>query len=309
MYIMLNNICTHLLTLFALNEDRPVLTREISDDLSSVRVYKVKRSVIMARGLGTRMRQQDAGSTLSNEQTTAADAGVKGMIPTGRPFLDYVISALADAGITDVCLVIGPEHTLVREYYSAEGRLARVRVHFAIQQLPLGTANAVAAAESFAGDDVVLVLNSDNYYPVESLRAIAELGASGLVGFERRALIALGNMPAERVQAFALCERGADSRLESMIEKPDDATFARMATSSLVSMNLWSFTPVIFEACRRVQRSERGELELQDAVTIARHELGEPFIVVPFSGGVLDLSTRGDVATVAQRLIGVTVSL
>jgi glucose-1-phosphate thymidylyltransferase len=67
-------------------------------------------------------------------------------------------------------------------------------------------------------------------------------------------------------------------------------------------MNLWSFTPRIFEACERVHASERGELELQSAVTIAMREMGERFRVIPARAAVLDLSTRGDIAEVADRL-------
>jgi glucose-1-phosphate thymidylyltransferase len=104
-------------------------------------------------------------------------------------------------------------------------------------------------------------------------------------------------------------ERGADGSLRGLIEKPDDATFERLIATSLISMNLWSFTPVIFEACARARPSARGELELQDAVRIARDELGERFTVVPYAGGVLDLSTRGDIAAVADRLRSVEVRL
>jgi len=266
------------------------------------------RAVILARGLGTRMRQGDAGAALDADQSAAADAGLKGMIPIGRPFLDYVISALADAGLTDVCLVIGPEHAVVREYYGAL-HTTRVRVHFAEQVHPLGTADAVAAAAPFAGDQTFLVLNADNYYPAEACRALASLGAGGLVGFDRAALVAAGNIPEERIRKFALLERDADWFLTALVEKPDDATYARMLPHALVSMNLWSFGPSIFEACRRVQRSVRGELELQEAVAIAMHELGERFRVVPYAGAVLDLSSRRDVAAVRERLSGAPVHL
>lgn len=266
------------------------------------------RAVILARGLGTRMRQGDAGAALDVAQAAVADAGMKGMIPIGRPFLDYVISALADAGLTDVCLVIGPEHHAVREYY---GALAthRVRIHFAVQREPRGTADAVAAARDFAGNATFLVLNSDNYYPVEAYRLLAALGASGLVGFEREELVAEGNIPEDRIRKFALVERDAAGFMASIVEKPDEATFARMSGHTLVSMNLWSFTPVIFEACARVRPSVRGELELQDAVRIAMHSLGERFAVIPWAGGVLDLSSRRDVATVGEHLAGTVVRL
>lgn len=266
------------------------------------------RAVILARGLGTRMRQEDAGAALDAEQAAVADAGVKGMIPIGRPFLDYVISALADAGITDVCLVIGPEHQAVHDYYGSLS-LERVRVHFAVQAHPRGTADAVAASREFAGDQTVLVLNSDNYYPVEAYRALAAEDASGLVGFEREALVAQSNIAEERILKYALVVRGADGFLDEIVEKPDAATFARMASHALVSMNLWSFAPAIFEACARVQPSSRGELELQDAVRIAMHDLGERFRVIPMAAGVLDLSNRRDIPAVAARLAGVEVRL
>lgn len=259
------------------------------------------KAVILARGLGTRMRREDATAAVDAAQAQVADGGVKAMIPIGRPFLDHAMSGLADAGITDVCLVIGPEHDAIRRYY-ASLTLQRVRVHFAIQDTPNGTAGAVAAAESFAGDDTVLVMNGDNYYPVVTCRALAALGASGTVGFDLRGLLAHGNIPEERVRAFALLQSDADGYLTSIIEKPDQATYDALVGQSTVSMNLWSFTPVIFEACRRVERSVRGELELQDAVRIAVTELGERIRVLPSEEGVLDLSTRGDIESVARVL-------
>jgi glucose-1-phosphate thymidylyltransferase len=70
-------------------------------------------------------------------------------------------------------------------------------------------------------------------------------------------------------------------------------------------MNLWRFSPSIFEACRRVPRSARGEFELPRAVAFGIREMGLRFRAVPCDEGVLDLSTRGDIAAVAQRLRGI----
>jgi glucose-1-phosphate thymidylyltransferase len=71
-------------------------------------------------------------------------------------------------------------------------------------------------------------------------------------------------------------------------------------------MNCWRFSPAIFEACRRVQTSSRGELELPDAVAVAIAELGESFRVVPCDEPVLDLGRREDVAAVAEILASTT---
>ena len=224
------------------------------------------------------------------------------MIPFGRPFLDYVISALADAGIADVCLVIGPEHRRVRDYYGGEVELERTRVSFAVQEHPRGTADAVAAAESFAGDDHVLVVNSDNYYPVHTLRALRELGAAGVAAFERDALVRLGNMPAERVAAFSIVELDASGMLVRITEKPGPSALAGTDSEIFVGMNSWSLPPEIYGACRAIAPSARGELELPDAVQYARDVLGVSFRVLCFRDGVLDLSSRGDIAAVAARL-------
>lgn len=265
----------------------------------------VTKAVVLARGLGTRMRREDATAALDDAQAEVAARGTKAMIPIGRPFLDYALSALADAGCTDACLVIGPEHTDIRDHYTRTSPPTRIRVAFAVQQEPRGTADALLAAEAFAAGDRVLMVNSDNYYPPRALSALRAVAGSGLLGFERAALIRESNIEAARVQRYALLARRADGSLARIVEKPDDATAAALGPDALVSMNAWVFTPAIYAACRRVMPSSRGELELQDAVRIAIDDLGERFDVVRVAAGVLDLSSRGDIASVRERLAGV----
>lgn len=269
----------------------------------------ITTAVILARGLGTRMRAASDSAALSEEQARAADAGMKAMMPIGRPFLDYVLSALADGGITDVCLVIGPEHDVIRDYYDKEVRPTRVALHFAVQQVARGTADAVLAARSVTRERDFLVLNADNYYPVTAYRALVNAGAPSLPGFNADTLVRRGNIGAGRIRKYALLRVGADGLLEDVLEKPDEATFAAMGSDALVSMNLWAFTPEIFEACRRVRPSARGELEIPNAVRLAVREMGMRFRVIPMAEGVLDLSSRGDVASVAAALADVEVRL
>ena len=266
------------------------------------------KAVVLARGLGTRMRAVDDGVQLNAAQAAAANAGVKAMIEIDRPFLDYVLSALADAGFTDVCLVIGPEHTTMREYYqrNAPGRL---RVHFAIQAEPLGTADAVLAAAEFIGNDAFVVLNSDNYYPPDVLQALRMQREPALPAFDREALVEGGNIPAERIARYALLDVDADGYLRRIVEKPDEATARAFGDSALVSMNVWLLTPALLEACRRVKPSPRGELELPNAVQLAIDELGVRVRAVAVRAAVLDLSQRGDIPAVAARLRGTPVRL
>ena len=248
------------------------------------------------------MRAGAAATGLSGAQQEAARRGLKAMIPVGRPFLDYVLSGLADIGIGEICLVIGPAHDEIRAYYAGAGRPSRSRLEFAVQEQPLGTADAVLAAERFAADQPVLVLNGDNLYPASALDALRRLPRAGLAGFRSSTLLERGNIPAERIRAFALIAVGAGGELLRIVEKPDPDTAATFGPDPLVSMNAWLLPPTIFAACRAITPSSRGELELQDAVRFALERLGERFQVVESSEGVLDLSTPGDIAAVTTRL-------
>lgn len=267
------------------------------------------KAVILARGLGTRMRKADADAAMTQEQAAIAATGVKAMIPIDRPFLDYVLHDLAEAGYTSVCLVIGPEHDKVRDYYGRELKPKRLKISFAIQAKPLGTADAVAAAANFAGSDPVLVINSDNYYPAVALRGLRELTTSGLAGFEREAMLAGSNIPADRISKFSVIQVDGSDTMTRIIEKPEPAVLAALPEPIRVSMNCWRFGPAIYEACRKITPSARGELELPDAVQYAIDRLGETFHVLTIKAPVLDLSSRGDIASITNLLKGKPVQL
>lgn len=264
---------------------------------------------MLARGTGSRMRRPDTGVTLDPSQAALADQGMKAMIPVGRPLLDYILSGLADAGLTSVCIVVGPGHDAVRQRYQGASPPARLALRFAVQAEPLGTADAVLAAEGFAGGEPVLVQNGDNLYPVAALARLAALPRAGLVGFRRSALVARGNIPPDRIPAFALIAVDQEGCLARIVEKPDPAEAESFGPDPLVSMNAWLLPPTIYEACRRIRPSRRGELELQDAVRLAMAEYGERFPVVESGEPVLDLSNRADIPAVTARLAGVEVRL
>jgi glucose-1-phosphate thymidylyltransferase len=289
------------------------------------------RAVVLARGLGSRMRQDDGSARLSPQQAAAAAAGHKAMMPiNGRPFLDYLLSALADAAVTDVALVVAPDHERLRRHYAADAPPSRLRMAFIVQPEALGTADAIAATRSWVGDEPFLAMNSDNLYPVAALRDLAALDEPGLPAFDVEDLIASSNIPPDRVRSFATIDVDPHGYLTGIVEKPNDAAVASEvelppeggshgaeggsqeadpAASAfrrkhqLISMNCWRFDARIFEACRDVPRSARGELELPEAVGLAVRR-GVRFRAVPARGPVLDLSRRADAADVERRLAG-----
>lgn len=158
------------------------------------------KAVLLARGLGSRMKLEGPSSSpgagdapLTAGQAAAAGAGAKGMMPIGdralaasgqtRPFLDYVLSALADAGCTSVCFVVAPDDSAIRDYYDGAGRPTRLAIRYAVQPVADGTARAVQSASAYTGADPFLVLNSDNLYPAAVLGTLIGLDGPGLPAY------------------------------------------------------------------------------------------------------------------------------
>jgi glucose-1-phosphate thymidylyltransferase len=229
----------------------------------------------------------------------------------------------------------------VRRYYLEQAPPTRVRVSFVIQPAPLGTANAMLAAESWTTGGPFLTVNGDNLYPVVALAELAGLDGPGLLAFEPDDLVRSSNILPERIQSFATIDIDDRGYLHAIVEKPAAAVpqgdrgqgAGAVATADpsggehapaaaggwrtggiaasesarheqrLISMNCWRFDSRIFTACRDVPRSTRGEFELPEAVGLAVRR-GVLFKALPARGPVLDLSRRADAADIAERLAG-----
>ena len=278
---------------------------ETGNETGSDAAGRTRVAVVLTRGLGTRMRASSAaGSGLTSQQATAAASGYKALMPIGEHrLIDYSLSALADAGIERAVLVVGPEHEDFRRHIDSLER-TRLTIDLAVQVNPLGTADAVLSAEAAVGEESFLMVNGDNYYPRQVLHDLARHRGNALAGFDRAALVAESNIPAERIAAFAIV-RARDGALEEIVEKPAAEVVRAAGAHAPVSMNAFRFTPEIFAASRRIAPSPRGELEIVDAV----RALPGPVSVLAATGGVLDLSRREDIREVEARLSGTEVSL
>ena len=168
------------------------------------------KALLLARGLGRRMQAAGGPTALTAAQQAAARAGAKGMMPIG-------------AGERPVPGSRAERARRCRLPRRVPGRRARARRHprllrrrrdgrracgcpMRCRPMADGTARAVLAGQAFAGDDPFLVLNADNLYPAEVLRALVALDGPGLPAFEREALVRDSGFPAERVAGFALLE-------------------------------------------------------------------------------------------------------
>lgn len=263
--------------------------------------------VILARGLGTRMQRQVDGLDLNEKTRKLADEGIKGMIPfRERPFLDYSVQNIIHAGFTELCLVIGPGNNRIRDYYSRMAdRLHALDVSFAEQEKPLGTADAVLAARKFVGCDSFVVVNGDNLYYENTLKMLRDQEPSICysVGFDKEGLMHKSNIEEQRIKGFAVMQVDSFWNLVRIVEKPSDPRKYRIDDKILVSMNLFKFTPHIFQACERIERHPvRKEYEITSAVQFLVDNRIVPVKVLYSNEGVLDLTYRTDIPLVREAL-------
>jgi glucose-1-phosphate thymidylyltransferase len=260
---------------------------------------------VLAGGRGQRMQAARRGARLSDEQAAAAARGWKALMPIGTtPFLDYVLSSLADAGCREVGVVIGPEQRGAFDVYLQSVRARRTRVSLIDQAEPRGTADAVRSASDWVGKSPFLVVNGDNLYPVDALRSLVALDGPGAALFDRQTLLASGDIPPERVAAFAVAHVNAAGEVVRLIEKPAAPDLEAAGAPTLISMNAWRFDQRLLEACGDVGRSARDEYELPAAAQLAI-ERGVRVRAIVAHGPVLDLSGQADVAAVSRRLSGI----
>ncbi|MDY7011091.1 MAG: nucleotidyltransferase family protein [Planctomycetota bacterium] len=268
--------------------------------------FTTNKAMILARGLGTRMQKQADGVRLDTATADLAAKGAKGLISIGegRPFLDYSLQVLMDAGIRDFCLVVAPGTSMLRSYYEAVGEsLTNGRISFAVQDEPLGTADAVSSGRKWAEGNPFIVVNCDNFYTPAAVLALISSPAPATVAFEREALIANSNIPAERIRRFAVIDFDQSGHLRRIVEKPDRPDDYAHDGKLYVSMNCFLFTADIFEACNAIEPNPiRKEYELPTAVQYTIEQMGLTYQAVKCTEGVLDMTGRDDIESIRRIL-------
>ena len=198
--------------------------------------------------------------------------------PAGATLLDYSMFDARRAGFGSVVVVTRPELATAFD---------RIDATVAIQRLddipagpagltmppartkPWGTGHAVLAAAS-AVSGPFAVVNADDFYGRDAFTRAAEFLGAGQ-GSETPGTFAIIAYPLRDTLSAAggvnraVCRADGDGWLETMEEVVDIRRLAdgayegtdthgrpmRLAGDSLVSMNLWAFTPAVFTLLRR----------------------------------------------------------
>lgn len=221
---------------------------------------KKLKAVIIAGGLGTRLRP------LTN--TTP-----KPIVPVvNRPFVVHQIELLARHGVDEIIINL---HYLSAEVKKAlgDGREWGIKLHYSIEEQPLGTAGAVKNAEKFFDDSQLVIFNGD---------VLTDFNISAIAAYheEKQALVTLTLTEVEDPTAFGLILTDKNGRVTKFIEKPS----WDMITTHNINAGLYIVDPKIF---RQVPKGQpySFERELYPALL----EQGAPIYGYPAKDYWLDI--------------------
>lgn len=230
-------------------------------------------AVILAAGEGRRLEP------LTNRRP-------KPMVPVAnRPLLEYVVEAVAEAGIDRVVLVVGYRQERIRNHFG-DGDDWDVTIEYVEQATQLGTGHAVLQTESVV-DDSFIVLNGDRIVDpgvIETVRNRMRNGEAPVMAVT----------PAERPREYGVVTLDGD-RVTDIDEKPEGPV-----TTNRINAGVYGFSPAIFDAIHQTHAT--GEL----ALTATLNELasrGDGVAAVNYDGRWLDVSNLWDVLSVSAALI------
>lgn len=196
--------------------------------------------VISAAGRGTRMKHLSAQRP-------------KHLIEvSGKPFLYYVLESLRAAGLTDMTIVSGYYSEMIERFVQTLPYPVTIVNQFErLGEEEYGTACPIKAVRDSIGDQQFISVAGDNFYKPDDIRQVMRADDMTYVGAKTM----------DHPETKGVLVTDSEGHLERIVEKPKEYV------GNLVNCSVYKFTPDIFAAVDHVQKSERGEYEITDAIT------------------------------------------
>ena len=198
------------------------------------------KGVVLAGGLGSRLYPL---TKITN----------KHLLPVfDKPMIYYPIQCLVNAGITDILVVTGGNyagHFLQLLRNGSDFGLRRLG--YAYQDGEGGIADALKLAEEFADGESICVVLGDNIIEGNIKKAADDFRAQG-----GGAKILLKEV--HDPERFGVATVDEEGKVLRIVEKPKEPE------TNLAVIGIYMYDAEVFDICRTLKPSDRGELEITD---------------------------------------------
>lgn len=256
---------------------------------------KIKKAVIPAAGLGTRMLP--ASKAMPKEMLTIVD----------KPAIQYIVEEAVASGIEDILIIISRGKTAVEDHFDRSPELEQklissgrdkeleqmlrisnmANIHFVRQQETKGLGHAVYQSKTFIGNDAFAVLYGDDVI-MGDMPACLEICNA----YEQYGLGAVGikPVPIEMVRLYSSMKISSMGqalfKITDMIEKPPQGK----EFSNYSILGRCVLPPKIFGILENTPQGAGGEIQLTDAMrTLA---VADGMVGVDFSGTRYDMGNK-----------------
>lgn len=241
----------------------------------------IKRAVIPAAGLGTRMLP------LTKTQP-------KEMMPiASKPCIQYIVEELASVGVEQILIITGQKKRAIEDHFDRDNELnnmlQRSEQHSLLQTLeyedmdvqffytrqsrPAGLGDAINHARGFINNEPFIIALGDSIIYSEENQDLLKRMINTYKDHDNSIVLGTREVPLEEVSRYGIVKpKQSDDQLvieiEDVVEKPPvNTTPSRLAFAAR-----YILPPTIFDALDRTSPGKGGEVQLTDGIRLLLKE-------------------------------------
>ncbi len=256
---------------------------------------KIKKAVIAAAGLGTRVLP--ASKSVPKEMLNIVD----------KPAIHYIVQEILDSGIEQIAIILSRGKSAIEDYFDRSLELENALLYknmkskyddimkvsnmgdivYIRQKTPNGLGGAVLCAESFVGNEPFVVAYADDVIysadPVcEQLCRVYDEYGMGVLAIREVEQSKISSYSSVSVKSLG----GNIFRVDDMVEKPKMDELL----SSYSIFGRCVLPPTIFSILKNTKFGAGGELQLTDAMKFLANTDG--MLGVDFKGKCYDMGSK-----------------
>jgi glucose-1-phosphate thymidylyltransferase len=167
--------------------------------------------------------------------------------------VEYGLAALRDAGIKNICAVLGGEKADQVMKYLGDGFRYGLNISYVWQGEPKGVGHAVSCARNFVGDEKFVVYLADNIFETGIMSLVKNFDEADCDAY---LLLKEVKCP----ERYGVVEFDQNERIINLEEKP------RQPKSKWIITGVYGFKPIVFDVIDELPPSWRGEYEITEAI-------------------------------------------